>query len=143
MSETGDQYQTIDVKAERLEVFQLQQSWRIPEHVARDYGGLHRLQIDRDVFTGDYIMRIRSKFAGKRYDVELEPVPLSWWDHFKRDAIPTITRWLKLTVRTRTEVLSAWQIFPSLSHLPSDRLYYHESRTTKSVQKLREESENV
>lgn len=91
-----------------------------------EYGGKHVVKIVRDFMTNGYALQIRSKFFALKTDHVLPPVPATWWDHFKRDALPTFTRWFGLIVNERREVMRAATIYPDVAQLPGDRYYYRE-----------------
>lgn len=129
MFKLGD---TINVQ---LETIRLAASARVDEAFLREgfWGGVHRLEWLRDFIYDGYTLQIRSKFYAKAHDFNLPPVPLTWWDHFKRDAIPTFTRWLRLKVNERCEMLTAATIFPDVPQLPGGRFYYREVHPTRSM----------
>lgn len=90
------------------------------------HGGMHALDVYRDLLENRYVIQIRSKFWAQSRDFNLPPTPLTWWDHFKRDAIPTFTRLLGLKVEQKWEVLKAATIFPDVPQIPGGRYYYAE-----------------
>jgi hypothetical protein len=111
-----------------LEEIRFAMSHRIPEELFKEgiSGGIHAIKLERDIFTRDYILQIHSKFWSKTRDIELAPAPTTWWDHFKRDAIPTFTRWLRLTIHFRHDVIHAATIFPDVPQIQGGRYYYAE-----------------
>ena len=60
-------------------------------------------------------------------------VPATWWDHFKRDGIPRITRLLGLEVKMKTKGYSwrraAW--FPEFRHHPEAGEYVIHEQVTE------------
>lgn len=58
--------------------------------------------------------------------------PYTWWDHFKRDAIPTFTRWFKLKIKHQHKRIkfNRKAIFPKFnqySHGPTAEFIIHEN----------------
>lgn len=113
-------YETLDTQSVTLQP----QSVTLQQLKFASFGGQHTVEILRDMMTQGYVLQIRSKFHALKRDYATKPQPATWWDHFKRDAIPTITRWLKLRVELRSEVVSAATIFPDVPQIPGGRFYY-------------------
>lgn len=135
-------FQLGDTLSVRLETLRFAAQLRIERALLRDGfgGGVHRLEWLRDFIDDGFMLRIQSKFCGLKQDFQLTPVPLTWWDHFKRDAIPTFTRLLKLNVAMRSETLTAATIYKDLPHILGDRFLFSRRRADCRRERRRSKS---
>ena len=112
-----------------LEAFCLKAGWRITDELAEDVGGEHTLELCHDLMGG-YIIRVRSKWFAEKRDIAV-PRPATWWDHFKRDAIPTFTRWFHLDVMYAPHIIKAATIYPDNPYIAGRRFHFAEVVTAQ------------
>lgn len=116
-----------EINSVTLERLQFAMNQSVGAQLMEHFGGTHQLTLEKDFMLGDYVIRLRSSFFCKKTHHILPPLPVTWWDHFKRDALPTFSRLLKLKIRERREVLLAATVYPDLPQIQGRRFYYHES----------------
>lgn len=121
-----EDYVKVPVSSIVLEEIRFQANRMLSEELITNVGGLHSVSLLRDFIYNSYIFEIKSKFYAKKQNFDLPATPVTWWDHFKRDAIPTFSRLLRLTINEKRETLLAATIFPDVPQLPGGRFYYHE-----------------
>lgn len=99
-------------------------------------GGEHVIEIELHRFIDAYVAGISSRFTADIRDYHCAPRPVTWWDQFKRDAIPTITKLLRLRVNETIEVVQGAVIFPEAIMPRSgqwrNRVYYVNSEVTRT-----------
>lgn len=80
--------------------------WAVSERISKEALDLD-IHAVADLFSTDAIALLSANVwaeqVGKEEIVVSFPYPVTWWDHFKRDAIPTLTRWLGLQVNQERE----------------------------------------